>query len=42
MVPPDTKEHLREQISARNPAAAFVQGFAGIPGLIAKQLYRPL
>jgi hypothetical protein len=37
MVPPDTKEHLREQISARNPAAAFVQGYAGIPGLIAEQ-----
>lgn len=37
MVPPDTKEHLREQISTRNPAAAFVQGFAGIPGLIARQ-----
>ena len=37
MVPPDTKEHLRGQISARNPAAAFVQGYAGIPGLIAKQ-----
>ena len=31
MVPPDTKEHLRGQISARNPAAAFVQGYAGIP-----------
>ena len=38
MVPPDTKEHLREQISARNPAVAFVQGFAGIPGLIAEQV----
>jgi hypothetical protein len=38
MVPPDTKEHLREQISARNPAAAFVQGYAGIPGLIAQQV----
>jgi hypothetical protein len=38
MVPPDTKEHLREQISARNPAAAFVQGYAGIPGLIAEQV----
>ena len=38
MVPPDTKEHLREQISARNPAAAFVQGYAGIPGLIAAQV----
>jgi hypothetical protein len=38
MVPPDTKEHLREQISARNPAAAFLQGYAGIPGLIAEQV----
>jgi hypothetical protein len=38
MVPPDTKEHLREQISARNPAVAFVQGYAGIPGLIAEQV----
>jgi len=38
MVPPDTKEHLREQISARNPAIAFVQGYAGIPGLIAEQV----
>jgi hypothetical protein len=38
MVPPDTKEHLREQISARNPAAAFVQGYAGIAGLIAEQV----
>jgi hypothetical protein len=38
MVPPDTKEHLREQISTRNPAAAFVQGYAGIPGLIAAQV----
>jgi hypothetical protein len=38
MVPPDTKEHLREQISARNPATAFVQGYAGIPGLIAEQV----
>src|SRR5215813_7873353 len=37
MVPPDTKAHLRERISARNPAAAFVQGYAGIPGLIAAQ-----
>ena len=37
MVPPDTKDHLREQISARNPAVAFVQGYAGIPALIAAQ-----
>jgi hypothetical protein len=38
MVPPHTKEHLQEQISTRNPAAAFVQGYAGIPGLIAEQV----
>ena len=38
MVPPDTREHLREQISTRNPAVAFVQGYAGIPGLIAAQV----
>ena len=38
MVPPDTREHLREQISGRNPAMAFVQGFAGIPGLVAEQV----
>jgi hypothetical protein len=38
MVPPDTREHLREEVSARNPAAAFVQGYAGIPGLIAEQV----
>src|SRR5215475_12006041 len=37
MVTPDTKDHLREQISARNPAVAFVQGYAGIPGLVAAQ-----
>src|SRR5215471_14998459 len=37
MVPSATKEHLREQILARNPAVAFVQGYAGIPGLIAAQ-----
>jgi hypothetical protein len=24
MVPPDSKEHLREQISTRNPVVAFV------------------
>jgi len=38
MVPPATKEHLRDQISTRNPAVAFVQGYAGIPGLVAKQV----
>src|SRR4029450_2897472 len=38
MVPADTREHLREQISTRNPAVAFVQGHAGIPGPIAGQV----
>jgi hypothetical protein len=38
MVPPDTREHLREQISNRNPSVTFVQGYAGIPGLVAKQV----
>jgi len=38
MVPPDTKQRLRQQISARNPAATFVQGYAGIPGVIAAQV----
>ncbi|MGH3209858.1 MAG: hypothetical protein ACRDNO_19085 [Trebonia sp.] len=38
MVPPDTKEDLRRQISGRNPAVAFVQGFAGIPGVIVAQV----
>ena len=42
MVPPDTKEHLREQISGRNPAIAFVQGYAGIAGLVAKQVQAAL
>jgi hypothetical protein len=38
MVPPDTKESLRAQLSVQNPAVAFVQGYAGIPGLVAKQV----
>jgi hypothetical protein len=38
MVPPDTKEHLRQQISDRNPAVTFIQGFAGIPGVIVAQV----
>jgi hypothetical protein len=38
MVPADTKQHLREQISARNPRVTFVQGLAGIAGLIAAQV----
>lgn len=38
MVPPDTKRHLRERISARNPGVTFVQGLAGIAGVIAAQV----
>jgi hypothetical protein len=38
MVPPDTKEHLRQRISDRNAAVTFVQGFAGIPGVIVAQV----
>jgi hypothetical protein len=41
MVPSDTKEHLREQISTRKPGATFVQGYAGIPGLVAEQVRPP-
>jgi hypothetical protein len=38
MVPPDTKQRLREEVSALNPAVTFIQGLAGIPGLIAAQV----
>jgi hypothetical protein len=38
MVPPDTKELLRRQISDRNPAMTFIQGLAGIAGLIVAQV----
>ncbi|HEY0935313.1 MAG TPA: hypothetical protein VGD91_16410, partial [Trebonia sp.] len=38
MVAPDTKELLRAQISDLNPAAIFIQGFAGIAGVIAAQV----
>lgn len=40
MVPPDAKERLRQEISSRNPAITFVQGFAGIPGVIAGRAAR--
>jgi hypothetical protein len=36
MVPPDTKE--LKQISDRNPAMTFVQGLAGVAGLIVSQV----
>lgn len=38
MVPADTKQQLRGDISARNPRVNFVQGLAGIAGLIAAQV----
>jgi hypothetical protein len=38
MVPPDAKQHLTEQISKVNGHVAFVQGLAGIAGLIAAQV----
>src|SRR5689334_3189130 len=42
MVPPDMKELLRQQISGRNPAITFIQGLAGIAGLIAAQVQASL
>jgi hypothetical protein len=42
MVPPDTKEALRTQLRAANPALDFIQGLAGIPGLIAAQVQATL
>jgi hypothetical protein len=38
MVPAGTKQHLREQIGERNAHVTFVQGLAGIAGLIAAQV----
>ncbi len=38
MVPPDTKKYLREEVGALNPDMTFVQGLAGIAGLIAAQV----
>ena len=38
MVPPDTKQYLREEISKVNGHVTFVQGLAGIAGLIAAQV----
>ncbi len=37
-VPPERKAELRQQIASINPAVAFVQGLAGIPGLIIDQI----
>jgi len=38
MVPADTKQHLRQEIGERNAHVTFVQGLAGIAGLIASQV----
>jgi pimeloyl-ACP methyl ester carboxylesterase len=37
-VPPDRKEELKEEIGAINPEVIFVQGLAGIPGVIINQV----
>jgi hypothetical protein len=37
-VPPDRKAELRDEIGAINPRVIFVQGLAGIPGLIVGQV----
>jgi hypothetical protein len=37
-VPPNRKAELTEEIGAINPAVIFVQGLAGIPGLIVNQV----
>lgn len=38
MVPPDTKQHLSEEVTRRNTQIALIQGLAGIPGVIAAQV----
>ncbi|WP_426513635.1 hypothetical protein ACPPVO_25330 [Dactylosporangium sp. McL0621] len=38
MVPPGTKQYLREEITKDNERVTFVQGFGGIAGLIAAQV----
>jgi hypothetical protein len=38
MVPADTKQYLREEVSKLNRAVTFVQGLGGIAGLIAAQV----
>ncbi|MEU0436163.1 hypothetical protein ABZ153_31905 [Streptomyces sp. NPDC006290] len=38
MVPADTKQYLLGEVSKRNPRVSFVQGLAGIAGLIAAQV----
>ncbi|WP_410789647.1 hypothetical protein [Kribbella sp. C-35] len=38
MVPPDTKQRLHDEITARNPGVTFIQGIFGIAGVIAAQV----
>jgi hypothetical protein len=38
MVPPDRKEALRAELAAANPELVFLQGLAGIPGLLVAQV----
>ena len=38
MVPPDAREYLKKEISKVNDHVKFVQGLAGIPGLVAAQV----
>jgi hypothetical protein len=38
MVPPNARQYLKEEISKVNDHVTFVQGLAGIPGLIAAQV----
>lgn len=38
MVPADTKQYLRGEVAKRNPRVRFIQGLAGIAGVIAAQV----
>jgi hypothetical protein len=38
MVPAETKQYLRDEITKRNAGVTFVQGLVGIPGVIAAQV----
>ena len=38
MVPPNARQHLRKEISKVNDHVTFLQGLAGIPGLVATQV----
>lgn len=38
MVPPETKQHLSDEIIGRNARITVIQGLAGIPGVIAAQV----